>query len=701
MSATPSRRHFLLPWLVVAIGVALQAMYLQSVLSGPILASQWFSTSTWSGVADCLGGVVDAESGVVRREVEYLKLLGGLALVSVVLLGIGSLIASLRTGRGIVTEASSWALRGWAWWCLPGAWELIRILGVVGGIEWFDELSIRTVSLFEAMALAGWLSAWLVNACPAAGVSLGHSPSRRTWLLAFSAVAIYTVCATAINWARYNNLLIPHGDSAMYEEHLWNVWHGKGFRSYLDDGRLFLGEHLQLVHLLLSPLHWIWPSHQMLELCESAALASGGLAIMKLTRRETRSDWLALALSVSYLLAFPVHFLDLAIDGKTFRPISLGVPLLLWAIERFESGRHKTSIGLLLLVLLAKEDYCLVVAPLALFWAIRSWRGSVKRTSGLVNRSELSSACVIGAGSVAWLVLVLLWVIPVFRGDVPHYAQYFGELGGTPGEILGTAVSRPGLLLGKWFSARTLFYFLALLLPMGLLPLLGRGRLLVGAPIFAMLCLLEFSSAGSYDPVSGQVSSPASGQAIVPFHHFHAPLIPILYFAAAGGLGRLVDRGPVWATRGGWFVVSSSLACGVFFSAGPLGLAFWDADSDHNGKTLMTTSRRAELFTEVAGLVPRTARVFSTDFVHPRFTHHERSYDYSDYPRRSDIELTEPVAGQDYYIVIDVQHRYSSIKSVEDVRELQPGGGGWELLRLVTDEDGTLYYIVLYRRAVS
>ena len=143
------------------------------------------------------------------------------------------------------------------------------------------------------------------------------------------------------------------------------------------------------------------------------------------------------------------------------------------------------------------------------------------------------------------------------------------------------------------------------------------------------------------------------------------------------------------------------MACGVFFSAGPLGLAFWDTDSDHNGKTLMTTSRRAELFAEVAGLVPRTARVFSTDFVHPRFTHHERSYDYSDYPRRSDIELTEPVAGQDYYIVIDVQHRYSSIKSVEDVRELQPGGGGWELLRLVTDKDGTLYYIVLYRRAVS
>jgi hypothetical protein len=112
----------------------------------------------------------------------------------------------------------------------------------------------------------------------------------------------------------------------------------------------------------------------------------------------------------------------------------------------------------------------------------------------------------------------------------------------------------------------------------------------------------------------------------------------------------------------------------------------------------MRTSRRAELFGEVERLVPLTARVFSTDFVHPRFTHHARSYDYSDYPRHSDKELTRPVAGQDYYLVIDVQHPYSTMKSVDDVAELRQDAGSWEVLRLVTDNDGTLYYIVLRRR---
>jgi hypothetical protein len=148
-------------------------------------------------------------------------------------------------------------------------------------------------------------------------------------------------------------------------------------------------------------------------------------------------------------------------------------------------------------------------------------------------------------------------------------------------------------------------------------------------------------------------------------------------------------------------VVSAAAACGLFFSAGPLGLAFWDSHSDHHGLTLFTTGRRAELFAQVEPLVPPTARVFSTDFVHPRFTHHARSYDYSDYARHSDIELTKPVAGQDYYIVIDVQHPYSTITSVDDVPELKADARSWDVLRLVTDDDGTLYYIVLRRRSPS
>ncbi len=98
--------------------------------------------------------------------------------------------------------------------------------------------------------------------------------------------AIYALVYTAMNWGLWFNMRIPHGDSAMYEEHLWNVWHGKGFRSYLDQG-LFLGEHIQVIHLLLLPLHMLWPSHLLLELCQSLVIGATVFPVYSIARRHT------------------------------------------------------------------------------------------------------------------------------------------------------------------------------------------------------------------------------------------------------------------------------------------------------------------------------------------------------------------------------------------------------------------------------
>ena len=59
------------------------------------------------------------------------------------------------------------------------------------------------------------------------------------------------------------------------------------------------------------------------------------------------------------------------------------------------------------------------------------------------------------------------------------------------------------------------------MVPLALLPLLSPSRLLVGMPLIVLLCLNEIAQ-----------SFPA------PVHHFHAPLVPILFWAAAAGLGR-------------------------------------------------------------------------------------------------------------------------------------------------------------------
>ena len=138
------------------------------------------------------------------------------------------------------------------------------------------------------------------------------------------AITVYTVVFTWMNWELYWGLRLPHGDSAMYEEHLWNVTHGKGFRSYLDQG-LFLGEHIQFIHLALLPAYLLWPSQLLLELCESLALSLTALPVYWIARRHTGSERAAVWLALATLLYVPLHYLDVAIDLKTFRPICRGL----------------------------------------------------------------------------------------------------------------------------------------------------------------------------------------------------------------------------------------------------------------------------------------------------------------------------------------------------------------------------------------
>ncbi len=144
------------------------------------------------------------------------------------------------------------------------------------------------------------------------------------------------------------------------------------------------------------------------------------------------------------------------------------------------------------------------------------------------------------------------------------------------------------------------------------------------------------------------------------------------------------------------FAACCAFSTGLFFSLGPLGIAFWDHGSTWYWRTLYVPGPRAELFPRVLDDVPVTARVASTDFIHPRFTHFERSYDYSGY-RRKVSGYRDSVPDDTDYIVIDTRHRYSTVKSPSDVRELREEPDKWELLPDTTNG----YFLVLKRRGAS
>lgn len=579
--------------------------------------------------------------------------------------------------------------------------QLLRRLFVVGvgcGVLWgiqpllTNELALAVPTL--QMLLCGAALFGLAGSCCHPSEESSPVSVRLAWLLV-AVVTVMWICASfRLNERLYANLLIPHGDSAMYEEHLWNVWHGKGFRSFLDQG-LFLGEHIQVIHLLLLPVHLVWPSHLMLELAEAVALGSCTIPLYLMVRRRTCNAWAASLLALSWLFFFPMHFLDIAIDQKTFRPVCLGLPFVLWMIHAAESGRFRLAWLCLLIALSAKEDMALITAPLAAVLAISGWR------SGAASLRNWGIAA--ASLSTIWLILAVLVVIPAFRsGDVVHYSRYFGELGSTPRELVHTAVHEPTRVLAQMFSQRTLLYAVVLLAPTAFLAMRRPWPLTAGTLTFAMLSLLQLGNG-----VQG------GGLPPVPYHHFHAPLLPVLFWATACGVSSIgTTRGstspvlPSSPPAAALLVFCCCVTTGFTGSLLPYGASFW-SNSSPVGRHALYYPRedtaagrhlimRAKMADAVVAKIPLTARVASTDFIHTRLTHCERSYDYSDYERAVNEEGRR-VPADCSLIVIDTGHRYSAIRSPADIPELQESSD-W---RLWPDETGGRFLILERRRNSS
>lgn len=687
----------LLGWgLIVAVATATAAVATQTVLETPDSADKLFSEPTWRLIVESLGGRFDY--GRAEVHVPLGALTAVLSAVSAAAWLFGGGLIAWGSGRPPAEALAAWGKFGWAWWFVPGVWEAMRLATFAAGLEGFSGFLVASPNFLFAFLSAGWAATFftLLLRDSAAAAEAGLGRYGRLPAAVWAGMAAYFGVFATMNVLLWQGLRVPHGDSAMFEEHLWNLTHGKGFRSFID-GHVFLGEHFQVAHLLLLPAHLVWPSHLLLELCQSAALAAGAVPVFRMARRQTASRRSALLLAVAYLLYFPMQMLDLDVVGKTFRVEAFGVLFLLLASDELDRGRLGRTAAFLLLALAAREDFGIVFAPLGLWIIGDAWRAGRGETSGneaAVRARERNRRVVFGTAlaalSTAYVLFVVKVGIPYFRGGEPHYVSYFGRLGGSLDEVLHNVLTDPASLLRGLATYKAVLYAVALLLSVGFLPLLSPGRLAVGLPLFATVCLNELSRG--------------------PYHHFHAPLVPVVFWAAAAGLGRgpaavtwfrrrvgrwcltdgASDAARRWAAHYAW---TGAFALGFFFSYGPMGVLFWDPGSDFYWQKRFVPGPRAETFPNVFARIPADSRVAATDYVRPRFTHHDRPYDYGRFPRA--VNDGRPGAPPDSdYIVIDVIGNELGIERPDQVPEYRDHPGRWEIL---PNETGGLY-VVLKRR---
>ena len=650
-------------------------MFVGFVLESELTSEAFVSDSLRVKIVEALDGESSVTLSGSSLKIPWLSIVGVTVAVVTVVNSMALVCRRLKISSNRASIAT--ALTRMSCWMLPILiWDLLWI--GTSFMPMFTTALVASVNLVFAASVSGWL--WELMGgffFQSTESEVPKVASRRsTLLLLVCAMIAYVVAYVAMNWGLWWNLRIPHGDSAMYEEHIWNVWHGKGFRSYLDQG-LFWGEHVQFIHLFLLPLHVLWPSHLLLELCESVALASGAIPVFLIARRQTGNATAALMMSVAYLCYFPNHYLDIAIDFKTFRPIAFGVPLMLWGINSLEQRRWFSMMIYFLLALAAKEDYAIVIAPLGLWLAIDYWQ---RRTNN--EESQEKRGIIVGAVmcllATLYLITVVKLVIPWFRDwETVHYARYFDAFGKTPSEIVTTMVINPSLFFGELLTVWAGMYFFQLLLPLGM-PLRAWSRLLVAFPLFVLLCLNEVAM-----------------QPPGPYHHFHAPIVPILLWAACGYLGK--NRSQQDSTSRASWVLACSIVTMVLFSHSPLSIKFWDPGHEFFWRNNYVQDERAKQVEKVLKQIPENARVAATDYVHARLTHRERSYDYSKYPRRV-ADYEDRVPHDTEYIVIDRRHKYSigEYDDLSQIRELNQQPSEWELL-----PDNTNGYFAILRRKES
>jgi len=315
---------------------------------------------------------------------------------------------------------------------------------------------------------------------------------------------------------------------AIYHNLIWNLTHGYGYYSDVLNVH-HLGEHFSPVVLLFVPVYKLGGDFMSLLLTQGLAVGLTMLLLLwlcEIVLADLANRWRAIAISLLMVL-FILYRPMLSSWQHQFQPLVLGMPLVAAGLIALHYDSRRSRVFLLVIVmllLLTRESAALSVLGLAIY----AWLIHGRRRTGMVLATV---ATVTG-------LIVFLVVMPAFRGeDWHHYARI------DP--------------LYAWQDK--LVYLSILLVPLGLLPVMGWRVLLAAMPGVVLNLLVnyrpQYTSFCHYD---AQVSVFIMAAAIHGLHHVISfieedrrkhRMVYARWFAAAAVLAiAIMMRGPtVWS----------------------------------------------------------------------------------------------------------------------------------------------------------
>ncbi len=415
---------------------------------------------------------------------------------------------------------------------------------------------------------------------------LRRDPVR--WLLG-AMVAVWSLTFFVLGYLRHKWFGTFAFDLGIYDQGVWLL-------SQLEEpfvtvrGLHLFGHHMNLVLVLFAPLYRLGGGPEVLLAVQTAAQASGAVAIYLLARDRLADRWLALVLA-AVLLLNPTYQ---SLLWEYFHPDTLAIAPVLFAYWAARARRWRWFAVAAVLAVACKEDVALVVAAIGLLIAFRDDRRMGLLTTGL---------------SLLWWLLATRVLMHHFLGGInPFYDTFFGDLGDSFGEVLVNTVARPGTTLDLFTRPDRLSYYVMMFAPVAFLAAASLPTLVVALPLLAVNALTTFPYARDYK------------------YHYSALVLAGIIVATVEGIARLGRTHSARRFLAG-LAAAASLATTVAWGASPIGVQFqmfWPLEA---------TPRTAVQRTAV-DLIPPEDAVSATYMFVPHLTHRAKIYDFPEPWRR-------------------------------------------------------------------
>ena len=238
--------------------------------------------------------------------------------------------------------------------------------------------------------------------------SLRQHPTYWGWGVLAVLVLVFLAYYGSLALLKYD-ALVTGVDLADAEQALWQTLHGDPLRmTTLPNISNRLGIHVEPVLLALLPIYAVFPSAKTLLLVQAVALALVAVPLYALAVDEL-GDWvLAIAFPLLYLLSPAIHNAVLS----DFYPATLGVLPAIAALLALRRGRVRAALLWAGVAMLAREDYGLWLAALAVigWWTTRQRIWIVAGLAGLI-----------------WFLAATTLIIPAFvEGERSLFWERYG-----------------------------------------------------------------------------------------------------------------------------------------------------------------------------------------------------------------------------------------------------------------------------------